>query len=188
MSSPESEHARWFVAEVHPHDQALKRYLRSSFPAVRDVDDLVQESYLRIWRRQLVRPVADVSGSVTASVKSFLFQVARRLAIDALRRDRASPVDRVTEMPPSSVMDERASADEIASRHQEFELVLEAIDTLPTRCRQVVVLRKLQRMSPRETADFLGISEETVHVQTRRGLQRIQAWLRARGINDGGVK
>jgi RNA polymerase sigma factor (sigma-70 family) len=58
----------WFAEEVHTHDSQLKSYLRSSFPALRDVDDVVQESYLRIWRRQLVRPIAKVTGTVRASV------------------------------------------------------------------------------------------------------------------------
>jgi hypothetical protein len=42
--------ARWFAAEVHPHEPALRGYLWGSCPAVRDVDDVVQESFLRIRR------------------------------------------------------------------------------------------------------------------------------------------
>jgi hypothetical protein len=40
----------WFAEEVQPHDAQLKAYLRGAFPAVRDVEDVVQESYLRVWR------------------------------------------------------------------------------------------------------------------------------------------
>ena len=52
------------------HDDHLKAYLRTSFPTVRDVDDIVQESYLRIWRRQSIQPVR--------TAKAFLFTIARR--------------------------------------------------------------------------------------------------------------
>lgn len=182
MPPQSSEQTRWFSEEVHAHDASLKRYLRRSFPTVRDVDDVVQESYLRVWRRQLLRPIAEVSDSVTASVKGFLFQVARRLAIDTLRRAQASPIEALTDFAPSSVIDERANTHETACTNQEFELLLEAIDALPARCREVVVLRKLRGLSPAETAERLGISQETVHVHARRGLQRVQETLRRRGV------
>lgn len=176
------EEARWFIEEVHTHEASLKRYLRRAFPAVRDVDDLVQESYLRVWRRQLVRPITVVSHTVTASVKGFLFQVARRLAIDTLRRNRTSPIDSLTVFAPSSVIDDRANTHEAACTHQEFELLLAAIDALPARCREVIVMRKVHGLSAADTAQALGISEETVHVHARRGLQRVQQSLRHSGV------
>lgn len=184
MPPEQSDNARWFAEEVHPHGESLKRYLQRSFPAVRDVDDVVQESYLRVWRRQLVHPISAVTGSVTASVKSFLFQVARRLAIDAVRRRRASPIDpnAVTDFPSSSVVDDGPTSRDAACNQQEYELLLDAIDALPARCREVIVLRKLQGKSVAETAIALGISQETVQVHTRRGVHRIQETLRRAGI------
>lgn len=183
MPPQTSEQARWFSEEVHAHDASLKRYLRRSFPAVRDVDDVVQESYLRVWRRQLVRPISAVSDSVTASVKGFLFQVARRLAVDKLRRNRSSPIESATDFSTSTVIDGRADTRETACTQQEFELLLEAIDTLPARCGEVIVMRIVRGLSASDTARAMGISEETVHVQTRGGLQRVQEALRRRGID-----
>lgn len=168
--------------EVHRHDASLKSYVRHAFPRVRDVDDVVQESYLRVWRRHLVRPITEVTGSVRVSVKSFLFQVARRLALDTIRHERVSPLEAVADLSGLANAEERITAPEAASTNQEFQLLLEAIDRLPGRCREVVVLRKLQGLSPAETAVRLGISEDTVHVQARKGLQRIQEYLRKRGV------
>lgn len=174
--------AHWFAAKVHVHDATLKGYLRRTFPSLRDVDDLVQESYLRVWRRQIARPIEQVSGSVRASVKSFLFQVARRLALDAIRHERASPITVVTEFERSAVTDEGRGIHETACTNQEFQLLLEAIDTLPARCRAVMILRKIHGCPPPEVAQALGISEETVHVQLRRGLLRVQEFLRDRDV------
>ncbi len=178
----ESVSTGWFATQVHAHDASLKGYLRRSFPSIRDVEDVVQESYLRVWRRQISRPIEQVSGSVRASVKSFLFQVARRLALDIIRHERASPIEHVTEFERSDVMDERRSIHEIVCTNQEFALLLDAIDTLPPRGREVVVLRKIRGYSPSETATCLGISEETVHVHLRRGLLRVQEFLRDRDV------
>lgn len=175
-------HVRWFMDEVHRHESSLKNYVRHSFPSVRDVDDVIQESYLRVWKRQLSQPITEITGSVKASVRGFLFQVARRLALNLIRHEQASPVDE--EVDCEAVVDHATdvSVREALSAEQEYQLVLQAIDRLPARCREVVRLRKVQGKSPAETAHALGISEETVHVQTRRGLQRIQAFLRAQGV------
>lgn len=182
MPRTDDADVRWFLDEVHRHDSSLKNYVKRSFPAVRDVEDVVQESYLRVWRRQMVRPIADVTGSVKASVKGFLFQVARRLALDTIRHDRASPVDATVEFEAVAGTDAGASLRERVDAAQEFQLVLEAMDRLPARCREVMILRKLKGLDAAETAKALGISEETVHVQTRRGLQKVQDYLREAGI------
>src|SRR4051812_10998844 len=83
-SGPAETAERWFAEEVQPHDAQLKAYLRRAFPAVRDVDDVVQESYLRIWRSQAVQPIR--------SAKAFLFKVARNAALNLVDRQRSSPV------------------------------------------------------------------------------------------------
>lgn len=167
---------------MYRHDASLKNYLRIRFPSVRDVDDVVQESYLRIWRRQTLRPITQVTGSVKASVKSFLFQAARRLAIDTLRRKSASPFDESIDLTALQVIEARTGIPDMVCTNQEFEFLLEAITQLPARCREVVVLRKLYGLSPVETATRLQLSEDTVHALTRRGLRRVQDFLRDRGI------
>ena len=178
----DTNQSRWFNEEVYRHDASLKTYLRHSFPSVRDVDDVVQESYLRVWRRQTLRPITDVTGSVKASIKSFLFQVARRLAIDTVRRKNASPVEEMIDLSSLEVVEPRAGVSDAVCSNQEFELMLEAISMLPGRCREVVILRKLYGLSTTETATRLEISEDTVHTLARKGLQRVQDFLRYRGV------
>lgn len=181
MSNPSStestsiaDQSRWFAEEVRSHEAQLKSYLRGAFPSVRDVEDVVQESYLRVWRRQLLRPVD--------SARSFLYMVARNLAIDSLRRKAVSPVDQVSDLAGLNVLDDRPDAADAACTTDELNLLLEAIDSLPPRCRQVVVLSKLCGLSPREIALKLGIAEGTVHVHGGKGVRRCEAFLRARGI------
>lgn len=74
---------KWFAEEVQPHGPSLRAFLRGRFPAVRDVDDVVQESYLRIWKARARHPID--------SAKAFLFRIARNLALDTLRHEKNSP-------------------------------------------------------------------------------------------------
>ena len=174
MPPQEPDDARWFSAEVHPHESALRGYLRGSFPRVRDVDDLVQESFLRVWRARAAQPIQ--------SAKAFLFQVARRLAVDTVRRDRIDFVGDVREFAGSSVYEEAPSAADAASTLERVRLLTDAVEALPARCRQVFVMRKLHALSQRETAARLGLSERTVEVQVSRGMKRCGEYLRQRGV------
>lgn len=182
MDSPRSETSvrpaaaldTWFSEEVQPHEAHLKTYLRCQFPTVRDVEDVVQESYLRIWRARAAHPVR--------SARAFLFQVARHLALDTVRRDRVSPLVAVRDFAGLSVLESGPDAAEQASVSERFHLLADAIESLPRRCREVVILRKLQSVPQRDVAARLGITEKTVEVQLARGIARCEDYLRRRGV------
>ena len=67
-------------------------------------------------------------------------------------------------------------------REQELALLNEAIDTLPQRCREVLLLRKIKGLSHSEIAVLLGISANTVETQVARGMRRCIDYLRAKGL------
>lgn len=169
-----AEHSRWFSEQVHPHDAMLKSYLRNSFPSVRDVDDVVQESYLRIWKARARQSID--------SAKAFLFQIARHVATDLIRHERCSPIKGVADLGDLDVFDSGRNAVETACTVEEIALLADAIEALPHRCREVFVLRKLKRVSQREIAHSLGLSEQTVQVQIQRGMKRCEAFLARRGL------
>jgi RNA polymerase sigma factor (sigma-70 family) len=174
--TPAPDQARWFAEEVHAHDAALKSYLRRSFPAARaEVEDVVQESYLRMWKVQATRPIQ--------SAKNFLFTVARRLAIDGLRRNNISPVAAIPDLALLPVMDSRPGVAETACTNDELALLAQAIHALPNRCREVMILRQIQGVSQKGIAQRLGLSELTVQTQVVQGLRRIEAFFRARGAS-----
>ncbi len=168
------DHARWFIDEVHAHDGQLKAYLRGTFPSIRDVDDVAQESYLRVWRIRATQSIR--------SAKGFLFQIARHVATDALRREQASPIQRGTDLAAVTVYDGRPDAAETAFAREEIALLAEAIDALPARCRQVFMLRKIERLPQKEIARRLGISEQTVQGLVLRGMKRCEKFFARRGL------
>lgn len=169
-----SDHQEWFRQEVHPHERKLKAYLRSSFPSVADVEDVVQESYVRIWKRKLTGPVQ--------SAPSFLFRIARNLAIDLIRRRQVSPETPVSDVSALPVLDQRPDAAESVCTREELDALLEAIDSLPPRCREILILRKLHGLSVADIARKLGIAEGTVLVQGGRGVRKLAEILRGKDL------
>lgn len=175
-AAPTAAQTEWFRQEVHAHDEQLKSYLRLAFPTVRDVDDIVQESYLRTWRRQSSQPIR--------AAKAFLFTVARRLSIDWLRREQTSVVEAVDDLGALPVSTEGKSTADLVAQEEITALLVAAVEELPARCREVVILRKFQLLSAREVALRLGLKEATVEMQLSRGNARIRAYLAARGITS----
>jgi RNA polymerase sigma-70 factor (ECF subfamily) len=179
---PSQAPERWFADQVHRYDGTLKGYLRGAFPTVQDVDDIVQESYLRIWR---IRATENIR-----SAKGLLFAIARHITIDLIRRERSSPVIRVTDLSALSVFDDGPNPADVACTSEELAFLADAIARLPARCREIVILRKIKRVPQKEIARLLGISEQTVQVQVLRGIKRCEKFLLKGGIRglDGYTK
>lgn len=119
-------------------------------------EDLAQETYLR------VRRAAD-AGAIE-HLEAFLYQTARNLALDHRRRRRmrggveieadADALRNVADLVPSQ---EAAFID-----RETVRMFQAALQGLPERARQVVILSRIEEWSNRRIAEHLGISERTV--------------------------
>jgi len=170
MPPEKSEHARWFAEEVQPYEPSLRAYLHVAAPRAVDVDDLMQESYIRLLRMR-------TRGQIR-SVKAVLFVIARNAVRDALRHIKIKREVPLTEVDPRELADETAGFVEAISRRNEQLLVAEAIRALPVRCREVLVMRKILGVPQRVIAERLGISENTVESLVSRGLRRCSDYVR----------
>ena len=174
-STPSAEPDRWFSSEVYPHDDQLKAYLRGRFPDERDVEDVVQESYVRIWKARVATPIK--------SVKAFLFRVARNVALDRHRRTRGDLETDLDNRSVQNVIDEAADVAETISSLEKERLLADALAILPSRAHEVVILCKINGLSHCEAARQLGISARTVDEHLRRGMKRLGEELRKRGLH-----
>lgn len=167
------DQGRWFAEEVQPHEPALRGYLRHKFPSL-DTDDLLQESYLRIFQTHAAGRVA--------SAKSYVFSVARNTARRLFQRRRKLYSETpVNELPDWRVIEGGPDAADITNTAQRLELVADAVDSLPARCREIFTLAIVDGLTSREIAHRLGLSENTVRVQLARGVRKCADFLREKG-------
>lgn len=163
--------ADWFNREVAPHASLLRRFLLAKFGAQVDVDDVLQEAFLRLWRSAHVRPVEHA--------KAMLYVVARNVALSHLRRRVAAPIVEVSADYAATVMDERPGAEELLHRRDRLERLDRAMDALPPRARQILRMRRIEGRRCREIATALGISQGTVETQMTRALRICSAFAAA---------
>jgi len=153
----------WFMREVLPLEPMLTRFLQRNWRHEAEIGDLRQEAYARVYeaakreRPQLVKP--------------FLFQIARNLMIDRLRRQSVVSLESMADVDWLNVSDDRPSSEAYVAARQELRLLQAALDKLPPRCRQVVLMRKVEGFSQREVAKEMGITIETVENQVAKGMR-----------------
>jgi RNA polymerase sigma factor (sigma-70 family) len=163
VDSESADSSRWFVTEVQPHRAALRAWLLARFPTLPDVEDLVQESLTRVLRAREAGPIR--------SARALLFATARNLAFDTVRRQRVVRFEPVTEATDSSVLTDSTDVIATVSKQQELELLTQAIQSLPERCRQIFTLRTAYGLTQKQIAEKLGVSESTVEKQTAFGIR-----------------
>ncbi|HEY0968369.1 MAG TPA: RNA polymerase sigma factor [Opitutaceae bacterium] len=169
MPPGDSELERWFAQQVQPHESMLRGWLRNRFRDENDVDDIVQEAFIRLLR---ARETMDVK-----LPKAFLFTVARNIALDRQRHRCVAGYKSLAETEAQTVLDEDRDVREIVAHDQEIELLTQAIQSLPDRCQQVFTLRKVYGFSQAEIATQLEISVNTVSAQLTIGLGKCRDFM-----------
>jgi RNA polymerase sigma-70 factor (ECF subfamily) len=165
MGNLPSGRALWLAHHVLPHEPALRQWLRRRMRLDLEIDDVVQETYAKL---ATVESVAHI-----LNPKAYLFQTARSILLQEVRRSRIVAIEAVSALDPQEIADDAPRADAQAEARDEWRQVSQVIDELPEKCRQVFLLRRLYGLSQREVAQRLGISENTVEKQVGRGIRHL---------------
>ncbi len=174
MPGAEPEIVAWVSAQVIPFEAELRQKLRRVCKDGNELDDLVQEIYYRLLRLSSVEHIRDPRG--------FLFQMARNIVIDQVRRRAIVNFDTMQSLDDLTLSDTTPSPERVALARAELKWVLGLIAGLPGRCRDVFRLRKIYGLSQAETARNLGITENVVEKETLRGLNLISDMVARVGV------
>lgn len=141
---------------------------------MRDLDDVVQESYLRVWKASATQRIE--------SAKAFLFTVARRLAVDHIRRNRRSPIEGSDHSVDLTGVEDKVDALADTGKRERVQLLADAIAELPPRCRKVFILHKIEGLSRKEVGAKLSLSSKTVEAHTAHAMRHCERFFRRRGV------
>jgi RNA polymerase sigma-70 factor (ECF subfamily) len=158
-----SDARAWFVRDVLPLEAALVQFLHHSWRNKEDIADLRQEIYVRVYeaaRKQIPYPA-----------KPFVFAVARNLLIDRIRRKHIVPIEIASDWEALNVAADEPSPDRSVIARDELDRLQAALDRLPPRCREAVVLGRIETLTRRQIAERMGISEATVTEHLTKGMR-----------------
>jgi RNA polymerase sigma factor (sigma-70 family) len=155
------ERARWFDANVLPHEKSLRAWLRRRRLSAIDIDDTIQEAYAVLASRPRLDDLNHP--------KAYLFRIAHSLVLRDARRGRIVPFESVEDLDAVEARDP-FSPERIAIGREEIRRLAMAIQAMPTRVRDAFVLRRVHGYSQREIARRMQISESTVEKHIAKGL------------------
>ena len=149
---------------LHRYWTPLVSYASGVVETADDAEDVVQETFVRIWRHR-----ADWTPSGT--VVAYFYRITRNLALNA-KRDRLSHDDRGDSRLSSGFLHQavpRTPEENFASEALRKELN-NAINSLPDRRREIFVLSRFHGLTHGEIAETMGISPQTVSNQMSSAL------------------
>lgn len=161
-----------FSALMDRHLGVIKNRIRSMVANQADSEDLAQEVVLKVWRRLS-------TFRSESSFRTWMTTVAINEVLQSYRRQRRLPIYRA----PTEFVTIASAADSpqrCLSRAEDIQAVRRAVVELPAAYRRVLVLRDLEELSEKETAQRLHASVPAVKTRLFRARRMLLLELQRR--------
>ena len=137
---------------IERHGPGLFRYARGMLTSVDDAEDVVQETFVRVWEhRERWMP--------SGSAQAFLYRIARNVVLTRARhldaRARAGAEIRDRMASPRTPLEEVAATEVL-------EALTAAITALPDRRREAYLLVRVHQLTLDEAAEVMDLTKRTV--------------------------
>ena len=155
---------------IEQYQHRLLRYLIHLTGRREQAEDLFQETWIRVLER----------GSQYDGRHDFitwLFTIARNLAIDYSRRRQLDPAEDI-DLPETSA----PSAFDLTARREQGERIDAGMQHLPAEYREALALRFQEDMPLEEIARVIGAPLGTVKSRIYRGLAALEPWLKEEAL------
>lgn len=149
------------------HQGAIYGFALRFLKDAQEAEDSAQEVFLRLYRT-----AADYQPR--ASLRTYLFRIAKNLCIDSLRKKRPEAMDELPE-----TIDGKTAFEQL-SNAESMQSLLDAVSSLPDNQRAAILLCHDQEMSYQEIAESLSITVSAVEsllVRARRILRKRLSYL-----------
>ena len=163
------DHRMSVSATFIENESFLKRILRRFLSQPQDIEDVVQNTYLKARCAE--------ENQVISSPRSFLFRIAQNEALKELRKKSRRITDYIEDLDgPDSVRGAAAAEDEVIAR-QRLGIFCQSVLEMTPKCRRAFLMCKVYGMSYKDIAAQLGITVSGVEKHVARGLAICNAYV-----------
>jgi RNA polymerase sigma factor (sigma-70 family) len=159
----------------------LKHYVSRFFGNSHDIEDLLQDVYIRVVEAEKVTRIT--------TPKAFIYKVARNLALNEKSRARQKHCSAINDDELAQIIDELSLEDNI-EQEQRFIHFCSSVNKLPPQCRKVFIMKKVYGLANNDIAKELDISVSTVDkhlakalITCRNDLQKMGHFIAPAGKN-----
>ena len=154
---------RAFDEIVARHKRAVYRTARRLLGSHEDADEAAQIAFVRAWQA-----LSGFRGE--SSLRTWLVRIV--LNVSKSLRAKAPRLDGLEGQ--EQLADTRAGSDDLLRRRELRARVRRAVDRLPPRQREVVILKVFSEMTHREVAQILGLSEGGVKAHLHQAVSNLR--------------
>ncbi|MAZ29681.1 hypothetical protein CL655_02450 [bacterium] len=168
-------HEERFLAAYDEYSDALFRHAQLRVSDRERAIDIVHDTFTKVW--SYVR-----AGHEIEQFRPFLYKVLNNLIIDSYRKKRESSLDALFE---KEGIDEGTFAELSESTVESLAATIDGkkafalLEKLPDEYREVIILRFVDGLGPKEIALLIEESENTVSVRIHRGLAQLRKRIHA---------
>jgi RNA polymerase sigma factor (sigma-70 family) len=149
-------------ATIQRYHRSLIQFLRQRLRVPEDAFDVAQETYIRLMQYE--------DSTQIRSPSSMLFRIAINVAKDHGRAELARRATSQCSVDDLDLVSDEPSAERQLTARQDLDLLTEAIERLPPKCRQVFLLSRVRRMTYPQIASHCGISVKMVEKHVSHAL------------------
>ena len=163
-----------FEELVNRHERRIYTLARRITANEQDAEDMTQEAFL-----SALEHIAEFHEE--ASFDTWLSRIATHAALKIIRKRKGLPTEPLEErddLPhPQYIADWRESPEQLVQRNETARLIDDSLANLDEGHRVVFLLRDVEGLSVKETADALGLSEANVKVRLLRARLQLREQL-----------
>ncbi len=155
--------------EFVKHRTFLKRFLTRFLNQPQDIDDVLQDTYLKAYRAERER--------VIHTPKAFLFRVARNAALKELERKSRQIAECIEDFDESGIIYEENAVENQVEARQRLGLFCDSALEMSPQVRRAFLMRKVYGLSYQDIAKQLSLAVSTVEKHVAKGLEVCNAYM-----------
>jgi len=154
-----------FLKTYDTHSEAIYRHIFFRVYSKGRADELVQDTFMKTWQYL-------EAGHEVENIRAFLYRVANNLVIDESRKKKEQSLDVLLE--ESDAFEPSEDGRKTTEQNILLRQVLETMHRLGDDEREILTMRYVDDMEPREIAEVLQITPNNASVRLNRAMQALK--------------
>ncbi len=159
MSSLEQDFLKVYEREA----DAIYRYCYFRLYDKEKGSDFMQEAFTKAW--QYISEGNDVK-----NIRALVYKIANNLIIDYIRKKKEASLEALQE----SGFEPGAHMNEMSDNYLDAKTALTKLQHIEQEYREVVYMRYVENLTPREIAEIIGESVNVISVRIHRGIKKLK--------------
>ncbi|MCA9360767.1 sigma-70 family RNA polymerase sigma factor [Candidatus Nomurabacteria bacterium] len=171
-----SDHETRFLKAFEEYNDALFRHALIRVSNREKAIDIVHDTFTKVW--SYLRDGYEID-----SFRPFLYKVLNNLIIDEYRKRKEASLDALMEMEgvDEGSFDELSeSTVEVLAATIDGKKAFDLLEELPDQYREVIILRFVDQLGPKEISELVEETENIVSVRIHRGLKILRQKIEAK--------